>query len=63
MGIANVDQTLALQQEWVRPELEDLSLSASVLWKRFKNVQTKGVSNRLARVPTMPSRGGRAACG
>lgn len=63
MGIANVDQTLALQQEWVRPELEDLSLSASVLWKRFKNVQTKGVSNRLARVPTMPSRGGKPRVG
>ena len=63
MGVASVDQTLALQQEWVRPELEDLSLSASVLWKRFKNTQTKSVSNRLARVPTMPSRGGKPRVG
>jgi hypothetical protein len=59
MGVANVDQTLALQQEWVRPELEDLALSASVLWKRFKQTSKKPVSNRLARIPTMPSRGGK----
>lgn len=59
MGVANVDQSLALQQEWVRPDLEDLALSASVLWKRFKTTQNKKVSNRLARIPTMPSRGGK----
>jgi hypothetical protein len=63
MSVANVDQTLAMQQEWVRPELEDLSLSASVLWKRFKNTQSKSVSNRLARIPTMPSRGGKPRVG
>lgn len=62
-GIASVDQTLAMQQEWVRPELEDLALSASVLWKKFKAVQTKEVSNRLARIPTMPSRGGKPRVG
>jgi hypothetical protein len=59
MGIANVDQSLALQQEHVRPELEDLALSASVLWKKFKSTKTKNVSARLARIPTMPSRGGK----
>jgi hypothetical protein len=59
MGIASVDQSLALQQEWVRPEVEDLALSASVLWKRFKSTQKKDVSGRLARIPTMPSRGGK----
>jgi hypothetical protein len=59
MGIASVDQSLALQQEWVREEIEDLALSASVLWKRFKSTQKKDVSGRLARVPTMPSRGGK----
>ena len=59
MGVAGVDQSLALQQEWVRPDLEDLALSASVLWKRFKTTQNKKVSNRLARIPTMPSRGGK----
>jgi hypothetical protein len=64
MGIAAVDQTLATQQEWVRPELEDLALSASVLWKRFsKNTQVKPVSNRPSRIPTMPSRGGKPRVG
>src|SRR6185312_13258021 len=63
MAIASVDQTLAMQQEWVRPELEDLSLSASILWKRFKTTQTKEVSNRLARIPTMPIRGGKPRVG
>jgi hypothetical protein len=63
MGVASVDQSLALQQEWVRPDLEDLALSASVLWKRFKSTQTKKVSNRLARIPTMPSRGGKPRVG
>jgi hypothetical protein len=63
MGIASVDQSLALQQEWVRPDLEDLALTASVLWKRFKSTQSKKVSNRLARIPTMPSRGGKPRVG
>ena len=63
MGVASVDQTLALQQEYVRPELEDLSLSASILWKKFKTTQTKEVSNRLARIPTMPTRGGKPRVG
>jgi len=63
LGIASVDQSLALQQEWVRPDLEDLALSASVLWKRFKTTQSKKASNRLARIPTMPSRGGKPRVG
>lgn len=63
MAIASVDQTLALQQEYVRPQLEDLSLSASILWKRFKTTQTKEVSSRLARIPTMPIRGGKPRVG
>src|SRR4029077_21007355 len=64
MGIAAIDQTLATQQEWVRTELEDLALSASVLWKRFsKNTQVKPVSNRPARIPTMPSKGGKPRVG
>jgi hypothetical protein len=63
MGIASVDQSLALQHEWVRPDLEDLSLSASVLWKKFKSTQNKSVSNRLARIPTMPTRGGKPRVG
>jgi hypothetical protein len=64
MGVASVDQNLAIQQEYVRPELEDLALSASILWKRFsKNTQVKPVSNRPARIPTMPSRGGKPRVG
>ena len=56
MAVANVSQSLAVQQEYVRPELEDLALSASVLWKRFgKNTQVKPVSNRPARIPDRKS--------
>jgi hypothetical protein len=64
MAIANAAQALASEQEWVRPELEDLSLSSSILWKRFgKNTQVKPVSDRPARIPTMPSRGGKPRIG
>jgi hypothetical protein len=64
MAIANAAQALASEQEWVRPELEDLALSSSILWKRFgKNTQVKPVSDRPARIPTMPSRGGKPRVG
>ena len=64
MAVADVSQSLALQQEYVRPELEDLSLSASVLWKRIEeNTKIKAVSNRPSRVPTMPIRGGKGRRG
>lgn len=64
MAIANAAQALASEQEWVRPELEDLALSASVLWKRIgKNTQVKPVSDRPSRIPTMPSRGGKPRVG
>jgi hypothetical protein len=63
MAVASVDQSLALQQEMVRPELEDLSLESSILWKKFKSTQTKSVSSRLARIPTMPTRGGKPRVG
>jgi hypothetical protein len=60
MSIAGSAQSLASQQEWVRPELEDLALSSSVLWKRIqKNTEIKAISGRPARVPTMPSTGGK----
>jgi hypothetical protein len=56
----DVAQTLASQQEWVRPQLEDLSLVSSTLWKRIeKNTKVQAVSNRPYRVPTMPSQGGK----
>jgi hypothetical protein len=64
MGIANGAQALASEQEYVRPELEDLSLSASILLKRIqKNTSVKPVSDRPARIPTMPSRGGKPRVG
>lgn len=64
MAIANAAQALASEQEYVRPELEDLALSASVLWKRIgKNTQVKPVSDRPSRIPTMPSRGGKPRVG
>lgn len=64
MGIANAAQALASEQEYVRPELEDLSLSASILLKRIqKNTSVKPVSDRPTRVPTMPSRGGKPRVG
>src|ERR1700744_3077644 len=64
MAIANAAQALASEQEWVRPELEDLALSSSILWKRFgKNTQVKPVSDRPSRIPTMPSRGGKPRVG
>lgn len=63
MGIASADQSLALQHEWVRPQLEDLALNSSLLWKKFKSTQSKSVSQRQSRIPTMPSRGGKPRVG
>jgi len=64
MGVANVAQTLASQQEWVRPELEDLSLTASTLWRRIeKNTKVQAVSNRPFRVPTLPIQGAKFRVG
>src|ERR1700744_6588213 len=60
MAIAASPQSLASQQEYVRPTLADLALYSSVLWKRIsKNTEIKAVSDRPARVPTMPSTGGK----
>lgn len=60
MSIANAAQALATEQEYVRPELEYLCLSASVFWKRVqKNTSVKPVSDRPTRVPTVPSGGGK----
>jgi hypothetical protein len=64
MSIANSAQALASEHEYVRPELEDLSLSASILLKRIqKNTSIKPVSDRPARIPTMTSRGGKPRVG
>lgn len=55
-----VSQSIAAQAEWLRPELENLTLSSSVLWKRL-NVRTdiKPVSNRPSRIPFQVQTGGR----
>lgn len=63
MAIADAAQALASEQEYVRPELEDLSLSASVLRKRIQTSKTRAVSDRPSRIPTMPSRGGKPKVG
>src|SRR5271165_732789 len=64
MAIASAAQALASEQEHVRPELEDYSLSASVLWKRIqKNTSVTPVSDRPTRIPTMPTRGGKPRVG
>jgi hypothetical protein len=64
MSIANAAAALASEQERVRPELENLALSSSKLWKRFeKNTKVKAVSDRPTRLPTMPSSGGKHSVG
>lgn len=64
MAAGNAAQTIASQQEWVRPELEDLSLVASTLWKRIeKSTKVKPVSNRPFRLPTMPVQGAKFRTG
>jgi len=52
MASATVANNIASQIEYIRPELEALTLSASVLWKRIKTrTDIKAVSNRPARIP------------
>lgn len=64
MAAGNAAQTIASQQEWVRPELDDLSLTAATLWKRIeKSTKVKPVSNRPFRIPTMPVQGGKFRTG
>jgi len=60
MAQGGVSQSIAAQAEWLRPELENLTLSSSVLWKRL-NVRTdiKPVSNRPSRIPFQVQTGGR----
>lgn len=64
MATGNAAQTVASQQEWVRPELDDLSLVSSTLWRRIeKSTKVKPVSNRPFRLPTMPVQGGKFRTG
>lgn len=64
MAAGNAAQTIATQQEYVRPELDDLSLIANTLWARIeKSTKVKPVSNRPFRLPTMPVQGGKFRTG
>ena len=52
MAQGTVAQNIALQQEFVRPELEALTLFSATLWKRIEErTDVKAVSNRPARIP------------
>lgn len=58
MGIGNVSQAIAAQAEFLRPNLEELVLFSSVLWKRIGvRTDVKAVSNRPARIPFQPLTG------
>jgi hypothetical protein len=60
MAQGGVSQSIAAQAEWLRPELENLTLSSSVLWKRLTvRSDIKPVSNRPARIPFQVQTGGR----
>lgn len=52
MAAATVANNIASQIEYIRPELEALTLMSSVLWKRIKvRTDVKAVSDRPARIP------------
>ncbi len=60
MAQGGVSQSIAAQAEWLRPELENLTLSSSVLWKRLTvRSDIKAVSNRPSRIPFQVQTGGR----
>lgn len=60
MAIATVSQTVALQHEYLRDKLEDLTLASSVLWGRIKpRTDVKAVSNRPSRIPFETLTGGK----
>lgn len=64
MAVATVAQTLASQEEWVRPLLENLTSAFSQLWKRLKpRTDVKPVSNRPARIPFELLSGGKFRVG
>lgn len=60
MAQGSVQQSIAAQAEWLRPELENLVLDSSVFWKRLTvRADIKPVSNRPARIPFKVATGGR----
>ena len=64
MAQGTVAQNIALQQEFVRPELEALTLFSATLWKRIEErTDVKAVSNRPARIPFEVQLGNKARIG
>jgi hypothetical protein len=62
MPIGNLAASLATQKEYVVPKVEQLALSGSRLWKKFKmNTKIKPVSNRPTRIPLQPLQWGNFA--
>jgi hypothetical protein len=60
MAIAQVAQSIASQQEFLRPNLELLYMASARLWKRIKTrTDIKPVSNRPARIPFEALSGGK----
>src|SRR5574337_1380492 len=59
MPIGNDAASIAAQIEFIRPNLEMLTLLSSVFWKRVSTrTDVKPVSNRPARIPFQPFTGG-----
>ena len=59
MSVANVQQSIAAQHEYLRPNLEELALLSGTLWKRINSrTDIKPVSNRPSRIPFQPTTGG-----
>ncbi len=64
MPAGTVAQNIALQQEFVRPELEALTYFSATLWKRIEErTDVKAVSNRPARIPFEVQLGNKARIG
>lgn len=60
MAQGGVSQAIAVEAEFLRPELENLTLSSTVLWKRLTiRADIHPISNRPARIPFQTQTGGR----
>jgi len=64
MSAATVQNNIASQIEYIRQDLENLTLAASTLWKRIKvRTDIKAVSDRPARIPFEVLTGGQFRVG
>ena len=60
MSVATVQNSIASQKEFIRPELPLLYMTGARLWNRIKTrTDVKAVSNRPARIPLAVSPGGK----